>query len=343
MSGVGAGWPPPPFGCGAGPAAFGAGRADTSSPSAASTAMGVLTATLSVSSGTRILASTPSSMASTSMVALSVSISASTSPGLTLSPSLFSHFASLPCSMVGERAGIKMSVAMGCSLFVLVKSRLERSGGPGSWWIKRYSGQEVRERALRRAPDDGGCSRPRFDEDVGPQLRRVRLRVVRRELGSVVDDLAHLAVDLLQLVFRELPLLDQPAADLLDRIVLLAHARDLVLGAVLRRVGHGMAPVAVRLHLEDVRTPPGAAVLHGAAARLAYRAHIHAIDLLARDVERDAALGEVGLRRGPAHRRAHGVAVVLDDVDHGELPKLRHVEAFVNLALVGGAIAEVRQ
>jgi hypothetical protein len=46
------------------------------------------------------------------MVALSVSISASTSPGLTLSPSFFSHLASLPCSMVGERAGIRISIAM---------------------------------------------------------------------------------------------------------------------------------------------------------------------------------------------------------------------------------------
>jgi len=64
----------------------------------------------------RIFASTPSSIASTSMVALSVSISASTSPGLTLSPSAFSHFASLPCSIVGERAGIRMSVGMERSL-----------------------------------------------------------------------------------------------------------------------------------------------------------------------------------------------------------------------------------
>jgi hypothetical protein len=41
--------------------------------------------------------STPSSTASTSMVALSVSISASTSPDLTLSPVFLSQRASLPC------------------------------------------------------------------------------------------------------------------------------------------------------------------------------------------------------------------------------------------------------
>ena len=37
------------------------------------------------------------------------------------------------------------------------------------------------------------------------------------------------------------------------------------------------------------------------------------------------------------------VAVVLDDVDHRQLPELRHVEALVDLALVGGAVAEIGQ
>ena len=42
-------------------------------------------------------------------------------------------------------------------------------------------------------------------------------------------------------------------------------------------------------------------------------------------------------------RRAHGVAVVLDHVDGRQLPQLRHVEALVDLALVGGAVAEIGQ
>ena len=40
-------------------------------------------------------------------------------------------------------------------------------------------------------------------------------------------------------------------------------------------------------------------------------------------------------------RGAHGVAVVLDHVDDRQLPELGHVEALVDLALVGGAVAEV--
>ncbi len=46
------------------------------------------------------------------MVALSVSISAITSPDLTLSPSFLSHLARLPFSMVGDSAGISTSIGM---------------------------------------------------------------------------------------------------------------------------------------------------------------------------------------------------------------------------------------
>ena len=76
------------------------------------TAIGVLTFTPSVPAGMRILASLPSSTASTSMVALSVSISAMTSPALISWPSLTSHLASVPSSMVGDRAGISTCVGI---------------------------------------------------------------------------------------------------------------------------------------------------------------------------------------------------------------------------------------
>jgi len=71
-----------------------------------------LTGTSAVPSGTTILANVPSSIASYSMVALSVSISAITSPALTLSPSCLSQRARLPFSMVGESAGMRMLTGM---------------------------------------------------------------------------------------------------------------------------------------------------------------------------------------------------------------------------------------
>jgi hypothetical protein len=54
----------------------------------------------------------PSSTASTSIVALSVSISQTTWPDLTVSPTLTCHLASLPSVMVGESAGIRMLMDM---------------------------------------------------------------------------------------------------------------------------------------------------------------------------------------------------------------------------------------
>src|SRR5262245_47923831 len=89
-----------------------AGAAPAPSPSSSKVAIGVFTLTPSVPSATSSFDTLPSSTASTSMVALSVSISAMMSPGLTAWPSFTSHLASLPSSMVGDRAGIRISVGM---------------------------------------------------------------------------------------------------------------------------------------------------------------------------------------------------------------------------------------
>jgi hypothetical protein len=71
-----------------------------------------LTGTSAVPSATTIRATVPSSTASTSIVALSVSISAITSPDATLSPSLTCHLARLPFSMVGDRAGMRILIGI---------------------------------------------------------------------------------------------------------------------------------------------------------------------------------------------------------------------------------------
>src|SRR5688572_33149414 len=56
--------------------------------------------------------STPLPRATSSIVALSVSISASTSPSLTASPSCFSHLTSCPSSIVGDGASMWTFVGM---------------------------------------------------------------------------------------------------------------------------------------------------------------------------------------------------------------------------------------
>ena len=93
-------------GGGAGAAGFGAAAADAirgamSSPGSAITPMSAPTGALPPA-GTRILRRTPAPSASISMLALSVSISAITSPTLMASPSFLLHLTIVPSSMVGE-------------------------------------------------------------------------------------------------------------------------------------------------------------------------------------------------------------------------------------------------
>ena len=91
-------------------------------------------------------------------------------------------------------------------------------------------------------------------------------------------------------------LLQNALAHLLDRIVLVAHLLHFLARAVFRRVRHRVAAIAVGQHLEDVRALAVAAPLRRAfCAGGLHGAHVHAVDLLAGDVEREPALGEVGL------------------------------------------------
>ncbi len=155
---------------------------------------------------------------------------------------------------------------------------------------------------------------------------RVRTRPARiglREVGRIRHDVAYLLVDRLQVLFARPLLLDEPGLHLLDRVVLGAHLLDLVLRAVFRRIGHGMTAIAVGLHLEDHRPLARPAPIGGEVARSLHRAHIHAVDLDAGNLERDAAVGEIRFRRRAMDCRAHGVTVVLDDVDDRQLSTAR--------------------
>src|SRR5262249_917267 len=86
--------------------------ADLSSPSSRRRAITAFTFTPWAPSWTTISPITPSSTASTSMVALSVSISAMTSPAFTVSPTFLCHLARLPSVMVGDSAGIRISMGI---------------------------------------------------------------------------------------------------------------------------------------------------------------------------------------------------------------------------------------
>lgn len=78
----------------------------TSAASSTCTNTGAPTRTPAVPSATNICARTPSSCASHSIVALSVSISASTSPAEITSPTAFFQATRVPSAIVGDSAGM---------------------------------------------------------------------------------------------------------------------------------------------------------------------------------------------------------------------------------------------
>src|SRR5215470_17720808 len=275
--------------------------AEASSPSTRSIAIGVLTGTSLVPAGTRIFTRMPSSTASTSMVALSVSISAITSPDLTASPSFLSHLARLPRSIVGDSAGIKISVGM---------NGLSHHSNSATCFL--FEHDLFPKTGLHFS---GSCLRPRCSAvDVGVELGRVGLGVVGGKFRRLVHDRTHLRVDLLERVLARPLLRDQPLAHLLDRVVLAADLVDLFLGAVLGRIRHRMTTVTVGQHLQDDRAVTGAAPVHGLLAHRLHGAHIHAVDLLAGDVVRLPAREQLGGCGSARDRGPHSVLVVLDNV-----------------------------
>mmetsp|Transcript_31972 Transcript_31972/g.94042 ORF Transcript_31972/g.94042 Transcript_31972/m.94042 type:complete len:215 (+) Transcript_31972:781-1425(+) len=84
-------------------------KAAMSSSSSTVIMTGTFTA-ISFPASTRILATYPSSCASNAMVALSVSISATESPAAKASPSPTFHSAMVPASIVGDRAGMGITI-----------------------------------------------------------------------------------------------------------------------------------------------------------------------------------------------------------------------------------------
>src|SRR3984893_5881131 len=182
-----------------------------------------------------------------------------------------------------------------------------------------------------------------LDQDVGPQFRRIGLGTVLRIFRRVVHDLADLGVDRLQCGFIGLLLVEQDLAHMVDRIAFVAILVDFFLGPVLRRVAHRMAAIAISLHLEDVRALAAAGMFDGLLAGCPHRQHVHAVDALAGDAEGFAMAIELGGGRGALDRGPHAVAVVLDDIDDGELPEGGHVHGLVDLALVGAAVTKIGQ
>mmetsp|Transcript_52022 Transcript_52022/g.91816 ORF Transcript_52022/g.91816 Transcript_52022/m.91816 type:complete len:273 (+) Transcript_52022:122-940(+) len=151
--------------------------------------------------------------------------------------------------------------------------------------------------------------------DVLVQLVRRRQLVRLRRLDGGVHLRAHRHLHLLELGgSRELQL-EQVALRALDGVACLAHGRDLVAVAVGdARVGHGVAVVAVGVHLHHKGTIVEGVEL-GEASGLAHVEDVHAVDLDAGDVVAARVVVRVGGRAALA--RAHAVLVVLTHEEDG--------------------------
>src|SRR4029079_14486966 len=94
-------------------------------------------------------------------------------------------------------------------------------------------------------------------------------------------------------------------------------------------------------HFENIGAFAGSAPLGRAVACGFHRAHVHAVHLVAGNVEGQPAARQIYFRRRARDRGAHGVTIVLDYVDHRQLPEFRHVETLIDLTLVSGAVAKI--
>ena len=118
------------------------------------------------------------------------------------------------------------------------------------------------------------------------------------------------------------------------------HLLDLFLGAVLARVGHRVAAVAIGLDLEQGGPLLASRAVDRLGERPAHGQQVHPVHVAAGDPVGAAALVEVLYRRGAIERRAHAVAIVLDHEDDRQVPEPAHVERLVEGALVDGPVAE---
>gem|GEM_PF-4066045 len=116
---------------------------------------------------------------------------------------------------------------------------------------------------------------------------------------------------------------------------------DLSVGAVLARIGAGMAAVPVGERLDERR----AAAIPGPAER-GQRHFVDRLHIVAVHHHRVEPVGGGAVGRGPGHgghradRRVLHVLVVLADEDHRQLPGGGQVERLVEGADVGGPVAE---
>src|SRR5579884_1404659 len=174
--------------------------------------------------------------------------------------------------------------------------------------------------------------------DVLEGVLGLRIRPRLRELDRALDDLAHLGVERLELLVRDVEL----RTEQLDRVVL-GRLRAILLRAIHLRIADVVAFDAVGLDVEEHRPLARTHPLERVARRLEHLLDVLPVHLHRRHVERRRTLRHVVPHRRvlPARRRL-GPVVVLADEERLRLPQLREVERLVERPGVRRAVAEER-
>ena len=102
-----------------------------------------------------------------------------------------------------------------------------------------------------------------------------------------------------------------------------------------------MAPITVGFHFQQYRSLTAAHPIQRNLGSAAYGQHIHAVDLYAGDAEALTAAIKLIFGRSAVDAGAHCILVVFNHENDGQFPKLRHVEAFIYLPLIGSAVAKI--
>ena len=143
---------------------------------------------------------------------------------------------------------------------------------------------------------------------------RIRLGIAAPgEVRRLVDDLAHLGVDGLQLLFADFCREQTIAGPVRSGPALVAPSRPLHV-SVFCRIRHRVAAIAVSLHFQDVVS----FARHQATASspAAFTARMSMPSTCSPGHRRRCRAWRNRSGGRMCHRSAHGVAVVLDDVDH---------------------------
>src|SRR5690606_5787029 len=124
-----------------------------------------------------------------------------------------------------------------------------------------------------------------------------------------------------------------------DRILLLPLL-ELLVGAVLTGIAHGVPTEAVGLDLDERGAAALARALDGRPEPLAHHVHVVALEAIAGHAVAGRLHAEIGERARARHRGAHRVLVVLADEHGRELPEPREAHRLVEAADVRRALSE---